>query len=265
MLHPGELGLEDLPEQPTLDPLRAIQDPEKATRANAEAARRIINAMIEHRGWLPTLVATRGLRAAAKALNASLPGRVAMHHQGFHDSAVYAPYGDRGYMTPNLYWSPGVVAPMPVLGRYWTVYSPGFAEPEAMAETAVNRAINEYLVDNAGICRFHRKWAEPLLEKLYQEVWGIDTNLRRHAAHKLLLIEAYLEKAGAQPQPWESRKTIDMVASIAAETGVAEWATRLATDPDAAREWWTRFNRKKLQLLARIVQEQPVTPTPKTH
>jgi len=261
MLHPEELGLEGLPGRPSLDPLRVLEDPEAVTRANAEAARRILEAMLEHRGWLPTLVATRGLRAAAKALNAGLPGRVAMHHTGFHDAAVYAAHGDRGYMTPNLYWSPGVVAPMPVLGRYWTVYSPGFAEPEAMAETAVHRAENEYLIDNAGICRFHRKWAEKLLDALYRELWGIEADLRRHAAARLLEIARYQEQAGADPRPWESRKTVDMVASIAAETGAHEWAARLATDPGAAREWWTRFRRHAEKLLAQhAARGQPVNP-----
>ena len=261
MLRPEEVGLE---EAPSLDPLAAVNDPDALTRANAEAARRILEALLEHRGWLPTLIATRGLRAAAKALNAGLAGRVAMHHQGFHDAAVYAAYGERGYMTPNLYWSPGVVAPMPVLGRYWTVYSPGFDEPEAVAEAAVNRAVNEYLVDNAGFCRFHRKWAERLLEHLYREIWGVEADLRRHAAKKLLEIWRYQERAAAEPRPWESRKTVDMVASIAAETGAHDWAVRLATGPEAAREWWTRFHRHARQLLARLAgQEQPVNQPPR--
>ena len=262
MLHPEELGLD---RRPTLDPLRAIEDPNTLTEVNAEAAEKILSNIVEHRGWLPTLIATRGLRGAAKALNASLPGRVSMHHMGFHDAAVYAAYGDRGYMTPNLYWTPGVVAPMPVLGRYWTIYSPGFDEPEAMAEAAIHRAINEYLVDNAGFCRFHRKWAEPLLEHLYREVWGIEVDLRSHAARKLLEIAAYQEKAGAEPQPWEPRKTVDMAASIAAETGAHEWAARLATDPAAAREWWMRFRRHAQALLEKLARPrggEPAKPAP---
>jgi glyceraldehyde-3-phosphate dehydrogenase (ferredoxin) len=261
MLHPGELGLE---ERPSLDPLRAMEDPEAVTRTNAEAARRILEGLVEQRSWLLTLVATRGLRAAAKALNASLAGRVAMHHTGFHDPAVYAAHGDRGYMTPNLYWSPGVVAPMPVLGRYWTVYSPGFDEPEAMAETAAHRAVNEYLVDNAGFCRFHRKWAEKLLEDLYREIWDVEADLAAHAARMLLLIDEYQSRAGAEPRPWESRKTVDMVASIAAETGAHEWAARLATDPAAAEEWWTRFHRHSRRVLAKLAkaEREPAKPAP---
>ncbi len=251
LLHPEELGL-PREEPPTLDPLTAATAPEDVTRRNAEAAKRIIQDLVEQHNPITTLVATRGLRAAAQALNTRYPARTAMHHQAFQDPAVYAAFGDRGYMTPNLYWSPGVVAPMPLLGRYWTVYSPTFNEPEAMAETAYNRALNELLVDNAGICRFHRKWAEKLLDHLYREIWGLELNLRRHAAETLALIKAYQEKAGAEPRPWETRKVIDMVAGIAAETGYNDWAVRLATQPEkAAREWWTRFKQHLDKLLAR--------------
>ena len=245
MLRPEEVGLSG---RPVFDPVSL--DPGEASRVNAGLAAELLEALVEQRGWLPTLIASRGLRAAAHALNMRFAGRVYLHHTGYQDAAVYAAYGEEGYMTPNYYWSPGVVAPMPVLGRYWTVYSPSFSEPEAMAEAAVERARMEYLVDNAGFCRFHRKWVERLLEHLYREVWGVEADLRAHATEKLRLVLRYQELAGAEPRPWESRKVVDMVASIAAEMGFAEWAEKLATDPrGGGLEWWTRFYRRVRRLL----------------
>jgi glyceraldehyde-3-phosphate dehydrogenase (ferredoxin) len=63
-------------------------------------------------------------------------------------------------------------------------------------------------------------------------------------------IVAYQEKAGAEPVPWESRKTIDLVASIAAEVGNTDWADKIAKDPRAALEWWKRFHSKIKSLLS---------------
>ena len=152
-------------------------------------------------------------------------------------------------MTPNLYWSPGLVAPVPVPGRYWTVYSPSFASPEELAEAVLDRMIAEYLVDNAGLCRFHRRWVERLLEHLYHELLGLEVDLRKHALETLRAIARYQILAGAEPRPWESRKTVDMIAGIALELGDREWGPRIAEDPVSAREWWSRFREKLWGLL----------------
>ena len=243
MLHPEELGLD---ERPFFDPTRP-PTPEES-RQNARLAKAILEGLIDQENPILAAVASRGLRSAAAMLNLRYPGRVQMHRTGYQDPAVYAAYGDKGYMTPNYYWSPGVVAPMPVLGRYWTVYSPSFSEPEAFAEAALARAMAEYMIDNAGFCRFHRGWAEKLLEHLYREVWGVKVDAKEHARRRLAEIDNYQKLAGAEPRPWETRKTRDMVAGIAAETGHTEWAEKLLTH-QGAMEWWTRFRRHLEKLL----------------
>ena len=244
MLSPSDLGLQG---HPVFDPL--VYRVEHDSRANAEAARRILKGLVEQRGWLLSLIATRGLRAAAHVLNLRYSGRVYMYRTGYQDVAVYSAYGGQGYMTPNLYWSPGLVAPVPVPGRYWTVYSPSFASPEELAEAVLDRMIAEYLVDNAGLCRFHRRWVERLLEHLYHELLGLEVDLRKHALETLRAIARYQILAGAEPRPWESRKTVDMIAGIALELGDREWGPRIAEDPVSAREWWSRFREKLWGLL----------------
>jgi len=96
--------------------------------------------------------------------------------KSFRDLVVYVAYGSNGYMTPNLYWAPGMVAPMYVLGRYWTNYTPTFMSPEDFAKSSLDRAIMEAMIDDAGLCRFHRGWAEPVLDKLYAEITGMQPN-----------------------------------------------------------------------------------------
>lgn len=244
LLSPSELGLET---HPLFDPVSL--DPVRASETNYVLAKTILENLIDHRNWIYELIAVKGLRGAALELNKKLSDRTRLIGLSYNDPLVYAVYGDEGYMTPNYYWSPGMVAPMPILGRYWTVYSPSFGEPEDTAEAAVTRARLEYLVDNAGICRFHRGWVERLLEELYEELWGIRVDLVRHANHMLRTILDYQEKAGAEPRPWESRKTFDMVAGIAAETGFVDWAVKLTRYTGEGLEWWRRFYSKVRAML----------------
>lgn len=183
-----------------------------------------------------------GLRAAAAELEAS-------GVEAARDEAVYAAFGPRDwYMTPNLYWSPGMVAPLYVLGRYWTNYSPTFQEPEDYARTSLQRAAREYAVDNAGFCRFHRGWLEKVIDKAY-EALGSSVDPVSHALKMYALIGEYRRMAGAQPLPWESRKTMDLVATIAAELRVSPWAERMAEDRGAILEWWRRFEREVERIL----------------
>jgi len=151
-------------------------------------------------------------------------------------------------MTPNLYWSPGMVAPLYMLGRYWTNYSPTFQEPEDYARTSLRRAALEYAVDNAGFCRFHRGWLEKVIDKAYQAL-GVDEDPVKHALRMYRLIAEYRKRAGAPPVPWESRKTMDLVATIAAEMRVSPWAERMAESPEASLEWWRRFYNEVERLL----------------
>jgi hypothetical protein len=129
---------------------------------------------------------------------------------------------------------------------------------EELAEAVLGRMIAEYMIDNAGLCRFHRRWAEPLLQHLYRELLGLDVDPRSHALETLRAIARYQLQAGAGPRPWESRKTIDMVAGIAVELGDRDWGPRMASDPAAAREWWERFREKLWSLLGLEEPEQEV-------
>ena len=243
LLHPSEAGLAAAPR---LDPLTL--DPRVDSERNAALAEALLRDIAYSRGRLGSLIAGKGIRRAALELEKEAgegPG-------GYlpRDLAVYAAFGGDWYMTPNYYWSPGLVAPLYVLGRYWTNYAPTFMEPEDYAETSLKRAAWEYAIDNAGICRFHRGWAEALLHGLYEKA-GIPLDPPSHAKEMYREIVAYQEKAGAEPVPWESRKTVDLVASIAAEVGNTEWADRIARDPGAAMEWWKRFHSKIKSLLSR--------------
>lgn len=229
-----ELGL---PSRPVMDPLSLSPI---SSRNNAILAERILNNYVERSNEILSLTAMHGARYAAKILDELYDSIVSARGTSFKDLLVYAGYGENGYMTPNYYWSPGMIAPLFVLGRYWTNYSPTYSEPEEYARISIKRAISEMAIDNAGVCRFHRKWISKALNSLYRELLGVDVDLEQRMMEDYGLIARYNIKAGAEPVPWESRKTMDIVATIACELGVKDLEGRVG-DRKFLLGWWSRF------------------------
>ncbi len=243
LLEPEEVGISS---RPILDPLLMNVD---LWAQNARLALEIVRGLATKRTEVLKLVAELGVRRAAKILDDKYAARVNALGIRFEDLAIYLPFGECGYMTPNFYWTPGFIAPIFVTGRYWTNYSTTFAEPEEYAKTVFTRALKEYEIDNAGFCRFHRGWAEKLLQKLY-EALGVSIDIDEHAKEMYRKIAEYDMKAGARPRFLESEKAKDLIASLAAELGVSDWIEKFSKDRDAAlREWWTRFAKALAEML----------------
>jgi len=237
----ASLDILELQSRPSLDPLAISRE---TSRVNARLARTMLERLAWGRGGLTGLIARSGLRRAAAVLG-ELVGRDPLAPQ---DLLVYAAYGVEGYMTPNYYWSPGMVAPLYVLGRYWTHYSPAFHGPEEYARISYERALQEVAVDDAGLCRFHRKWALPALQPLL-EAAGVPGDPLERAARLYARIAAYQVRAGAEPVPWESLKTMDVAATLAGELGIQGWQDAVG-DREKMHEWWERFYAEIQRLIA---------------
>jgi len=238
LLRPDELGLDG---KPHYDP--ETYNPKYSSR-NALVAIKIIENMTLGKSDTLKVIAREGLRTALKKLSKSLEERTKKVGLKFEDIAVYVPYGDYGYITPNYYISPGVLAPLAVLGRYWTLYSLAFMDPEEYAAAALDRALKEYLLDNAGLCRFYRRWVEKHLQDLYKIVYGVEVDLMKHAKEYYKKVIEYQAKSNALPRFWESTKVIKLLESMACEYGSKEWCEKFKKSPkDAALEWWSRFVR----------------------
>ena len=76
------------------------------------------------------------------------------------DRTIFIRHGESGYMAPNQYWVPGMLSPMPIMGKYYVQYENKFNSPYELGRKNVERMVYELFNDNSGICRFHRKWAE---------------------------------------------------------------------------------------------------------
>ncbi|HPX06994.1 MAG TPA: hypothetical protein PLC17_13735, partial [Tenuifilaceae bacterium] len=79
------------------------------------------------------------------------------------DLFVYNAFARQGWIVPNQYWSPGVLSPMPIMGKYYMNYGKEFLPPRELGRENAKRMLKELMMDNLGICRFHRAWAEDIM------------------------------------------------------------------------------------------------------
>ena len=244
LLKPEEVGLDTTP---VINP---VEWREHHVRINKVIAMKLIEDLVSSNNWLLKLIAEEGLREACRKLNELFNERVREKSVRFEDLAVYIPFGSSGYVTPNFYWSPGVFAPLPILGKYWTYYTPAFSEPEEFANISVNRALMEYLVENAGWCRFHRSWVEGVLPDLYKMLLGYEDSLLNHAKKYYNIIREYQIRAGAENVFWESNKVLNILKNAACEFGCTEWCLKIGADLSGGlKEWWVRFHERVVKLL----------------
>ena len=233
LLKPEEVGLD---RKPNMDPMLMNID---EWSVNAQLAEKILKGLVEGSTDVLRIVA-KGVRFACKQLNNMFSDRVKSIGVRFEDLVLYQPYGEEGYMTPNYYWTPGFLLPLPVTGKYWTNYTTTFSEPEEFAKVVATRAIKELEISNTGLCRFHRGWAEKILPKLYELV-GAKVDLDQHAKKLYRKIAEYCIKANAKPKLVEGEKAKDVIATLATEFNVEEWNKKfLSNKEDAIKEWISR-------------------------
>ncbi|MEM4718304.1 MAG: aldehyde ferredoxin oxidoreductase N-terminal domain-containing protein [Desulfurococcaceae archaeon] len=238
LLKPEEAGLSGVP---VLDPSKVSQE---SSYWNARLAVELVEKLAFGSNQILRLIGERGVRDAASILDVLYEDRVRVTRVKFSDIPVYGVFGDRGHISPNYYWTPGLVAPLYVLGKYWTVYTGVFMEPEDFAMKSIERASYEILVENAGFCRFHRGWAEKALPVLLEKYYGIKEPLKR-AVELYKLIAKYQKLAGASPRIWDSKRIVEFMAKAAEEYGNSRWAELFRKDKYmAAIEWWSRFYSK---------------------
>ncbi len=225
---PEDLGVDTVP----MFDLEAFDRVESSWH-NARLAIDLVDAIIRHHGMLDM---TLGARLLARRLARTV-------HPGIADLLVYAANGDKGWMVPNQYWTPGVLAPMPIMGKYYVYYGQDFIPPYELGAQNAERFRKELILDNIGMCRFHRAWAEEMIPELVGHVYGMQ--------------EAYVEQVGklaAQinahntTSPWEGERVLDFVSEFLerkrevdgdTRPELLDWIEAFRTDKQAAgKRFW---------------------------
>ena len=186
------------------------------SRRNADYAYQVVYALLFD---ARCAVFRQGMRAAAQALDGQTANsklqdesRSTNHvrhvNRPFVDHAVYLAHGERGCMVPNQYWVPGMLAPMPMMGKYFVYYGLDFLPPRELGKKCVERMVYELFNENSGVCRFHRKWAEVIVDEIISSHYHFPVDYK---AHQFELAKQIYELDGGAVVPWESERTVDAV------------------------------------------------------
>jgi glyceraldehyde-3-phosphate dehydrogenase (ferredoxin) len=122
------------------------------------------------------------------------------------DCFLYNSFGRRGWMVPNQYWTPGVLSPMPIMGKYYMHYGPEFLHPRIMGRKNAERFRKELILDNLGICRFHRMWAEDMMPDIVEKLYGLGKEFI-----KTIEASSYNINSRNSSMLWESWRNVDFL------------------------------------------------------
>jgi glyceraldehyde-3-phosphate dehydrogenase (ferredoxin) len=223
-----ELGVTRLPRWDA-DRFSVVED----SAHNAELGIELLDAILQKRGILDL---SEGIRKWSRIHSA---GRgVALH-----DSMVYIGFGRRGWMVPNQYWVAGALAPMTIMGKYYMVYSDQFIAPRALGRKCAERLKAELILDNLGICRFHRAWAEELLPEVMGSLYGCKEQFLR----AISVLASRLNSHNC-PIFWESERDIEYLHTFLRRKREIDrdenpeltgWLEKFSVDPlEAAKDFW---------------------------
>lgn len=227
-LPPQTFGVEDIPRWDR-DSFATVED----SLHNSRLAIQLLSNCI---GANRLIDISEGARKLARGL-------ARKHGSPVMDAFVFNSFGRRGWMVPNQYWTPGVLSPIPAMGRYYMYYGQDYLPPRELGKVNADRMVTELMLDNMGICRFHRAWAEEMLPEIVESIWG---------KGKQLLMNAHITARRINCRNaavfWESRRAIDLVHTFllrkAASTqdespDLTAWLARFEADAhSAAFDYW---------------------------
>jgi glyceraldehyde-3-phosphate dehydrogenase (ferredoxin) len=200
---------------------------------NAELGVELLDAIVAKRGILDLAI---GPRKLARRL-AREKGKAVI------DRFVYTPFARQGWMVPNQYWTPGVLSPMPIMGKYYMYYGADFVPPRMLGRLNAARFQDELILDNAGMCRFHRLWAEEMLPEIIGSLFGT----KQEFLDRILATASRINSRNSSVF-WESERNADLVATFLKRrrdvdgdknTDLASWIDRFEKNKaEAALDFW---------------------------
>jgi glyceraldehyde-3-phosphate dehydrogenase (ferredoxin) len=200
---------------------------------NAELGIALIDSILKKKGMLDL---TEGVRKWARRVRRDKGVRIL-------DSFVHTANGRKGWMVPNQYWTPGALAPMAINGKYYMYYGPDFLPPRELGRACAQRLKQELVMDNAGVCRFHRGWAEDYVPQAMQTLYGKGDEYLRSVSNAASRINS--RNAGVY---WESDRNIQFIRSFLervrdvdrqSSPELEHWLAAFEADPnEAAMDFW---------------------------
>jgi glyceraldehyde-3-phosphate dehydrogenase (ferredoxin) len=201
ILSANDIGT-DIPVQ--FDAEEYMKSPLLYSHSNMLVANHLLNLIITGDGIGGVL--RKNIRQAANELERK--------HKGIKDLALYTPYGKDCAITPIMYWTPGVFAPLPMLILSKIYYAMDKFDPYEIGKASAERTIEETSIDQFGFCRFHRGWTTKVDEQMIAYVTGRAINSREMSRGIVRKLIEYSKRAGVTPVFWETRRVKDVVANF---------------------------------------------------
>ena len=164
------------------------------------------------------------------------------------DTFLYSAFGRKGWMVPNQYWTSGVLSPMPIMGKYYMYYGNDFIPPRLLGRKNAERFKAELILDNLGICRFHRGWAEEMVPEIMESLYGMKQQFLSNVA-----ITASRVNSRNSSVFWESERCFDYVytflkrkQTVENDTGdeLAQWIKKFENNKkEAALDFWYEIHK----------------------
>jgi len=220
LLTKEELGIQEIP---IFSPDDFSIEPD--SMHNATIGARLLDLIVERHGLLDL---EAGARRLARHI-AREKGKQVL------DLLVYTAFGRRGWMVPNQYWTPGVLSPMPIMGKYYMYYGDEFLPPRELGRRNAERFKKELIMDNMGICRFHRNWAEEMVPEIINSLYG----LKERFLQNISMTASRINSRNASVF-WESERSSDYVYTFMKRRQVVEGDA----DPELLK-WIAHFERDK--------------------
>ena len=174
---------------------------------NAELGVELLDAIIEKRGLINM---DEGARKFARRLARERGNDVL-------DLFIYNAFGRKGWMVPNQYWTPGVLSPMAIMGKYYMHYGADFLPPRELGRMNAERFRRELILDNLGICRFHRNWAEDMVPVIIESLYGMKNTF----LEKISITASRINSRNASVF-WESDRNFDFIYTFMKRKQVVE-------------------------------------------
>jgi glyceraldehyde-3-phosphate dehydrogenase (ferredoxin) len=191
LIKPEELGISAIPKF-EFDNFRLVED----SMHNAVIATELLEEIVRENSKI-------NLMEGARKFARNLARRNGMD---ILNRFVYNAFARHGWMVPNQYWTPGVLSPMGIMGKYYNNYGKEFISPRELGRQNAYRMVKELMLDNTGICRFHRAWAEDLMPDIIEKLFGQKEKFLR----SISLTASRINSRNASVF-WESKRNIEYV------------------------------------------------------
>ena len=164
------------------------------------------------------------------------------------DAFVYTGYARNGWMVPNQYWTPGVLSPMPIMGKYYMFYGKDFFPPRVLGRKNADRFQKELILDNLGMCRFHRGWAEEMIPEILESLYGLKEKFLKTISETASRINGRNSSVF-----WESNRNIEIIYTFLkrkqtvegnSDAELLKWIEKFEADKkEAALNFWYEIHK----------------------